>query len=88
MAKVLRNSLAHGQSSAPASHRRRPVRFLPEDLIVDEFFSAVPGKSFDLCIISTRTKAHINPLEKFSPLSKMPENHNDLPSTRSQALPP
>ncbi len=32
------------------------VRFLPEDLIVDEFFSTVPGKNFDLCIISTRTK--------------------------------
>ena len=31
------------------------VRFLPEDLIVDEFFSTVPGKNFDLCIISTRT---------------------------------
>ena len=27
-----------------------------EDLIVDEFFSTVPGKNFDLCIISTRTK--------------------------------
>ena len=26
------------------------------DLIVDEFFSTVPGKSFDMCIISTRTK--------------------------------
>ncbi len=32
------------------------VRFLPEDLVVDEFFSTVPGKNFDLCIISTRTK--------------------------------
>ena len=32
------------------------VLFLPEDLIVDEFFSTVPGKNFDLCIISTRTK--------------------------------
>ncbi len=31
---------------------------LPEDLIVDEFFSTVPGKNFDLCIISTRTKTH------------------------------
>ncbi len=28
------------------------VRFLPEDLIVDEFFSTVPGKNFDLCIIT------------------------------------
>ena len=27
------------------------IRFLPEDLIVDEFFSTVPGKNFDLCII-------------------------------------
>ena len=26
------------------------------DLTVDEFFSTVPGKNFDLCIISTRTK--------------------------------
>ncbi len=26
--------------------------------IVDEFFSTVPGKNFDLCIISTRTKTH------------------------------
>ena len=31
----------------------------PEDLIVDEFFSTVPGKNFDLCIISTRSKTHI-----------------------------
>ncbi len=29
-----------------------------EDLIVDEFFSTVPGKDFDLCIIPTRTKTH------------------------------
>ena len=29
-----------------------------EYLIVDEFFSTVPGKNFDLCIISTRTKTH------------------------------
>ena len=28
------------------------------NLIVDEFFSTVPGKNFDLCIISTRTKTH------------------------------
>ncbi len=27
-------------------------------LIVVEFFSTVPGKDFDLCIISTRTKTH------------------------------
>ena len=27
-------------------------------LLVDEFFSTVPGKDFDLCIISTRTKTH------------------------------
>ena len=33
-------------------------RFLPEDLVVDEFFSTVSGKNFDLCIISTRTKTH------------------------------
>ncbi len=26
------------------------------DHIVDEFFSTVPGKNFDLCIISTRAK--------------------------------
>ncbi len=26
---------------------------LPEDLIVDEFFSTLPGKNFDLCIIYT-----------------------------------
>ncbi len=26
--------------------------------VVDEFFSTVPGKNFDLCIISTRTKTH------------------------------
>ncbi len=25
-----------------------------EDITVDEFFSTVPGKNFDLCIISTR----------------------------------
>ena len=30
----------------------------PEDLIVNEFFSTVPGKDFDLCIIPTRTKTH------------------------------
>ncbi len=30
----------------------------PEHLIVDEFFSTVPVKNFDLCIISTRTKTH------------------------------
>ncbi len=34
------------------------VKFLPEDLIVDEFFSTVPGQNFDMCIISTRTKTH------------------------------
>ncbi len=34
------------------------VEFLPEDLILDEFFSTVPGKNFDLCIIFTRTKTH------------------------------
>ena len=28
------------------------------NLIVVEFFSTVPGKNFDLCIISTRTKTH------------------------------
>ena len=33
-------------------------RFLPEELIVNEFFSTVPGKNFDLCIISTSTKTH------------------------------
>ena len=46
-----------------AVHRRHRaqawIRFLPEDLIVDEFFSTVPGKNFDLCIISTRTKTHL-----------------------------
>ncbi len=31
---------------------------LPEDLIVDEFFSTVPGKNFDLYKIFTRTKIH------------------------------
>ena len=36
-------------------HKSNYTRFLPEDLIVDEFFSTVPGKNFDLCIISTRT---------------------------------
>ncbi len=38
------------------------VRFLPdlpEDFIVDEFFSTVPGRNFDMCIISTRTKTQI-----------------------------
>ncbi len=30
----------------------------------------------------------VNPLEKFSTSSEVPQNHNDLPSTRSQALPP
>ncbi len=25
------------------------------DLIVDEFFSTVPGENFDMCIISTHT---------------------------------
>ncbi len=34
-------------------------------LLDSEFFSTVPGKNFDLCIISTRTKTH-NPLEKFT----------------------
>ena len=34
------------------------VRFLPEDLIVDEFLSTVPSRNFDLCIISTHTKTH------------------------------
>ncbi len=29
-----------------------------------------------------------NPLEKFSTSSEVPQNHNDLPSTCSQALPP
>ncbi len=31
---------------------------------------------------------HINPLEKFSTSSEVPQNHNDLPSIRFQALPP
>ena len=34
-------------------------RFLPEDLIVDDFFSTLPGSNFDMCIISTRTKTHL-----------------------------
>ncbi len=59
------------------------VGFLLEDLMVGGFFSTVPGKNFDLCIISTRTKTHhINPLEKFSTSSEVPQNHNDLPSIR------
>ena len=44
---------------APISYLRSLVvrgPFLLEDLIVDEFFSTVPGENFDLCIISTRTK--------------------------------
>ena len=40
--------------------------YRPEDLIVDEFVSTVPGENFDMCIISTRTKTHYNPLEKFN----------------------
>ena len=48
-----RNRTYAVQSSAQAW-----VPFLPEDLIVDEFFSTVPGKNFDKCIISTRTKTH------------------------------
>ena len=48
-------------------------------LIVNEFFSTVSGKNFDLCIISTRNKTHY-PLEKFSTSSEVPQNHNDLPS--------
>ena len=31
---------------------------------------------------------HINPSEKLSTSSEVPQNHNDLPSTRSQAIPP
>ncbi len=31
---------------------------------------------------------HINPIENLSTSSEVPQNHNDLPSTRSQALPP
>ncbi len=27
--------------------------------IVDKFFSTVPGKNFDSCIISTRSKTHL-----------------------------
>ncbi len=42
--------------------------------IVDEFFSTVP--------------AHINPIENLSTSTEVPQNHNDLPSTRSQALSP
>ena len=60
----------------------------PEDLLVDEFFSTVPGKNFDLCIIPTRSKTHQCPSEKLSTSSEVPQNHNDLPSTRSQALLP
>ncbi len=54
------------------------IRFLLEDLVVDEFFSTVPGKNFDLCIISTRTKTHY-PLEKISTSNEVPQNHNNLP---------
>ena len=48
-----------------AVHRHRTgVGSIPAGgLIVDEFFSTVPGKNFDLCIISTRSK-HIYPSEK------------------------
>ncbi len=31
---------------------------------------------------------HIYPSEKLSTSREVPQNHNDLPSTRSQALPP
>ncbi len=31
---------------------------------------------------------HINRIEKSFTSSEVPQNHNDLPSTRSQALPP
>ncbi len=49
------------------SHREQLRKIQrPEDLIVDEFFSTVPGENFDMCIISTRTKTHYNPLEKFN----------------------
>ncbi len=45
---------------APVSYLRSlVVRAVPEDLIVDEFFSTVPSKNFDMCIISTRTKTHL-----------------------------
>ena len=30
----------------------------------------------------------LNPLEKLSTSSEVPQNHKDLPSIRSQALPP
>ena len=45
-----------------AVHRHRTgVGSIPAGgpYIVDEFFSTVPGKNFDLCIISTRSKTHI-----------------------------
>ena len=58
----------------------RMAGIVPEDLIVDEFFSTVPGNNVR-CIISTRTKSH-NPLEKFSTSSEVPQTNNDLPSTR------
>ena len=39
-------------------HKSEDIIYKPEDLVVDEFFSTVPDKNFDLCVISTRTKIH------------------------------
>ena len=41
-----------------------------------------------LCIISTCSKTHIPFRKKLSTSSEVPQNHNNLPSTRLQALPP
>ena len=56
--------------------------------LVDHLDRRPSSRYFALCIIPTRILRHINPLEKLSTSSEVPQNHNDLPSTRSQALPP
>ncbi len=42
---------------------------------------------FDMCIFPLDTKT-IEPFRKFSTSSEVPQNHDDSPSTYSQALPP
>ena len=44
---------------------------IPIPVADDKFFSAVPGQTFDMCMISTRTKTHYL-LEKGIPLLGAP----------------
>ena len=62
-----------------AVHRHRTgIGSIPAGgLIVDEFFSTVPGR-ISTCVQFPLVLRHINPLEKLSTSSEVPQNHSDL----------